>query len=97
MNNEESEEKPKKLTVKQAKKTQSSKQLIEKKIKKTEKDIIEVNKETKKLLWEEEREVSLKITKKIILKKRKKIAKENEKSELTKELEHKKQLAIIIL
>lgn len=58
--NEESEEKPKKLTVKQAKKTQSSKQLIEKKIKKTEKDIIEVNKETKKLLWEEEREVILK-------------------------------------
>lgn len=57
--NEELEEKPKKLTVKQAKKTQSSKQLIEKKIKKTEKDFSEVNQETKKLLWEEEREVNL--------------------------------------
>ena len=51
------EEIPKKLTVKQAKKAQSSKQLIEKEIKKTAKEIEQINKETKKLLWDEEREV----------------------------------------
>lgn len=51
-------DKPKTLKVKQAK-VKSSKQLVEKKVKKAEREINELNQETKKLLWDEEREVSI--------------------------------------
>ena len=51
-------DKPKTLKVKQTK-VKSAKNFVEKKVKKTEKDLVELNQQTKKLFWDEEREVLL--------------------------------------
>ena len=57
MRNDDEADRPKQLKITQSKKTRSSKLLVEKKIKKTEREIHELNQETKRILWEEEREV----------------------------------------